>query len=255
MNRVEFGRMYKEITGAKSCPRSVTQKFADRLGEDQKRIQYADLVAMVNDGTFPQMGKEAGRMSSESIMEYLNENRESLETRILNFDQYREQDHVKEMSDFTHRERCEMEKEVYSFYFTHPLDNYQREGFQISDVTENRIIGRVEAMVSNIRQGLTKNGKPYYIVTLEDEYDQVSVIIWGDQYEMWRNALYEGSAIKLDIMPHPKFSTWNLTRMCEIVKLRTFEQPTEEEERETRSEDRFDDFIKSLEESNAGTKG
>lgn len=99
---------------------------------------------------------------------------------------------IPQCNEFTTLEKLEKEKELIGIYLSaHPLDDYKLElrnfcNLQVSAFSDLEAIrGReytVGGMVTNVRNGLTKRGKEYAIVTLEDFSGSFDFAFFGHDY-------------------------------------------------------------------------
>jgi len=180
------------------------------------------------------------------LLNYVELKKDDFQKNAMDLDEFKTQEHIRAMEDFSDQEKSELESELYTFYFNHPLDAYVREcDTDLEELLRNKNLGRVEAIIIDVERRMTKKGNPFYIITLEDEYEQAKVLLWNNQYTMYRDLIYNGSAIRIDIQPSTYY-TWNLTRMGEIIKMRKLEDPTEEEESEARGDLEYQNLIKEL---------
>ena len=241
MNRIEFGRMYKCLTQSKSCPRPMTDQLAALIEEDKKKIPYKKLINLIKNGKF-----EFTEIDNDILLNYVELKKDDFQKNAIDLDEFKTQEHIRAMEDFSDQEKSELESELYTFYFNHPLDAYKRESeTDLEELLRNKVLGRVEAIITDVERRTTKKGNPFYIITLEDEFEQAGVLLWNNQYTMYRDLIYNGSAIRIDIQPSTYY-TWNLTRMGEIVKMRKLEEPTEEEESEARGDLEYQNLIEEL---------
>ena len=95
---------------------------------------------------------------------------------------------------FSQMEKLKIEKEVVGFYITgHPLDQFEieLESFckPINDIHQfpNQEIA-IGGIVNNVRNGQTKNGKPYGVLSIEDYNGTVELFMMGENY--MNNAVY-----------------------------------------------------------------
>jgi DNA polymerase-3 subunit alpha len=99
-------------------------------------------------------------------------------------------------------EKLNYEKQYTGFYHSaHPLDDFKLEIDNFCNVTLTDIKSPLElynkdvclaAMVTATRNGYTKNGKPFGILTIEDYTDSYEMPLFGKDYEEYRKYLYEG---------------------------------------------------------------
>ena len=100
---------------------------------------------------------------------------------------------------FNNIEQLNLEKEVVGLFITgHPLDQFQLEldnfcGSKIDEITEKKdketTIG---GMITSIRKGESKNGKPYAVAKVEDYSGAVDLFFIGDRYLNNLNYIQEG---------------------------------------------------------------
>ena len=236
MGSVEFGRFYKELTGSKSCPNDAKEKFRSLLGEERKKLPFEDLVraAAAGELDFVTEDRDAMRLYIEANKSGLAESHQTLEE----FD---------DCDDFSELEKCGFEKEFYSFYFSHPLARSRRTGKIIKDA---KINGCFEGMVVGVQTKLTKNGKPFYVVTFEDEDSQIEVIFWDDQFNKCKLLLFDGAILRVHgVIPPPgNFTKFTLSKTPLIERIRMLDEISEEEETTRTLERGFEDMIKRLKE-------
>jgi DNA polymerase III subunit alpha len=89
-------------------------------------------------------------------------------------------------------DKLRFEKEVIGFYISgHPLDSYRVEmrnfcGYKITDMKDLvRLKGRdvsFGGMITSANHRLTKTGKPFAIVTIEDYDDSMELALFGEDY-------------------------------------------------------------------------
>lgn len=102
-------------------------------------------------------------------------------------------------------EKLNHEKEVVGIYLSaHPLDDYKFEIENICSVTlaEMKDLTPLRdkditfaGMVVDAKVALTKNGKNYGRITLEDYSDRYDVMLFGKDFETYRNFIYTGYMI------------------------------------------------------------
>ena len=95
---------------------------------------------------------------------------------------------VADMEPFTQMEKLKREKEIVGFYISgHPLDQFEieLESFckPINDINRfpNQEIS-IGGIVNGVRNGQTKNGKPYGVVNIEDYNGSVELFMLGEKY-------------------------------------------------------------------------
>jgi len=99
-------------------------------------------------------------------------------------------------------ETLNREREMIGIYLSaHPLDNFSLE---IQQFCDNTLTGlrdlqplrdkdiTVAGMVTGVKHAISKNGKPYGTITLEDYTDSLSVTLFSKDYENFRKYMYEG---------------------------------------------------------------
>lgn len=244
MNRIEFGRMYKELTDSKSCPREMSNQFSDLFKEKETIISYDKLLKLALASKF-----NFTNIDKHKVLNYIESNKSKLKHTILSLDQFERNrnDNGKEIKDFEHIEKCKLQNEFYTFCFTHPLSNVRCEGLEICNVLYSGVGGTIEGMISKIQKKQTKSGNTYYVITVEDRLDSVQIALWGDQIGKYRHLIHEYSFIKIDIIPSI-YSTWNLSKHGEIKRLRTFQEMSEQEEKDMQSTQKYSDLLESLKE-------
>ena len=188
-------------------------------------------------------------IDKRKVLDYLESNQSKFKHVILSLRQFEDsrKNNDKEIIDFEHIEKCKLEDEYYTFYFNHPLDNARCEGFEIGSIIYSSMGGTIEGMISKIQKRQTRNGNTFYIVTVVDKLDSVQIALWGNQIGKYRHLIHEYSFIKMDIIPS-KYSTWNMTKHGSMERIRTYQEMSEQEERDVRSEQEYSDLIKSLKE-------
>jgi DNA polymerase III subunit alpha len=95
---------------------------------------------------------------------------------------------VAECEPFSQMEKLKIEKEVVGFYISgHPLDQFEieLESFckSINDINKfpNQDIA-IGGIVNGVRNGQTKRGKPYGVVSIEDYNGAVELFLMGEKY-------------------------------------------------------------------------
>jgi DNA polymerase-3 subunit alpha len=101
--------------------------------------------------------------------------------------------------------RLNKEKELIGIYLSaHPLDNYKVEMKHFCNTTlaEFRDLPSlkghdltVAGIVTGVKHAVTKNGKPYGQMTLEDYADTHTLSFFGKDYENFRKYIYEGYSL------------------------------------------------------------
>ena len=105
---------------------------------------------------------------------------------------------VAECEPFSEMEKLKIEKEVVGFYISgHPLDQFEIEldSFckPISDINKypNQDIA-IGGIVNGVRNGQTKNGKPYGVVNIEDYNGTVELFMLGEKFMSFAQYLRPG---------------------------------------------------------------
>ncbi len=116
---------------------------------------------------------------------------------------------VEEVEEWSKDERLEMEKELLGFYVTgHPLDKFRR----VLDSDRYHKLGLVDeievrhprdrfpfaGMIRSVDSRLTKKGKPFGILVIEDFTGSREVMVWGESFVPARDAgiLVAGKVIR-----------------------------------------------------------
>ena len=109
---------------------------------------------------------------------------------------------IPECEEWSNLTRLNKEKEVIGIYLSaHPLDNYKIEvktfcNTQLSEFRNlDNLKGRgiaILGIVTNVKNSITKTGKPYGAFTIEDYSDSYTIMLFGSDYENFRSYLYEG---------------------------------------------------------------
>ena len=111
--------------------------------------------------------------------------------------------------------------QFYGFTWMHPLErcsvaqglsfeNYRQQGYSY----EQRDIGPVEGVIQANRELISKKSKAKYrqLVLLDINWEFYDVIVWGDDYERWKEDLQVGSLVRLRLTaPNPVFSNQKYT--------------------------------------------
>ncbi len=112
-------------------------------------------------------------------------------------------------------EMLNKEREVVGIYLSsHPLDEYRIEIDNFTNCTLTDLndlpsmMGRdfsVAGMVTTARNLMTKTGKPYGSITVEDYYDSHQFTLFGKDYEQFRSFFYEGYSLLIrgSVNTHP----------------------------------------------------
>ena len=98
--------------------------------------------------------------------------------------------------------RLNKEKELIGIYLSaHPLDNFKLEistfcNTRLADFRELEKLKDKDVtcagIVTSVKNAITKNGKPYGSMTVEDYTDSYSIVLFGKDYETFRNYFFEG---------------------------------------------------------------
>jgi DNA polymerase-3 subunit alpha len=109
---------------------------------------------------------------------------------------------IPECDEWSNLTKLNKEKELIGIYLSaHPLDNYKLEieTFCNTKLSEFRNIENLKdreitiaGIVTGVKNALTKTGKPYGVFNLEDYSDSYPIMLFGYDYENYRNYLYEG---------------------------------------------------------------
>lgn len=245
MNRAEFGKMYKELTESKSCPREMSVEFAKLFKENETKIPYERLLKLTLTNKF-----NFTNIDKNNILDYIESNKTKFKHTILSLNEFEHNRRIngKEIKDLSHLDKCKLKYEFYSFYIPdHPLDNARCEGLEIGNVIYSDAPGTVEGMISGIKKRQTKTGNTFYEILIEDRLDSVNVVLWGDQAGKYRHLIHEYSFIKIDIVPSI-YSSWNLSKNGKIERIRTFDEMSEQEEIDAQSAEKHSNLINSLKE-------
>ncbi len=114
-------------------------------------------------------------------------------------------------------ERLNKERDLVGIYLSaHPLDEYKivlenlcntqpdelaDNGAKIKD-REDVTLGGI---VTGVRHGFSKNGKPYGIVTIEDFHGSGELALFGDDWAKWNGWFIEGAAVYVTGKMKPRF--------------------------------------------------
>lgn len=112
-------------------------------------------------------------------------------------------------------ERLNRERDLIGIYISgHPLDNYaiilnhlcNMKAVELDNIAEhiNKDVA-LGGIVTNLREGQTRTGKPYGIVRLEDYSGSGELALFGEDWARWRGYMSIGNSIFLSghIEPHP----------------------------------------------------
>lgn len=102
-------------------------------------------------------------------------------------------------------ERLNKEKELIGIYLSsHPLDDFKLEienfaKFRLSDLQDlNQLFNKqisVAGLVTEVKHLMTKTGRPFGALTIEDYSDSYRCMLFGKDYEEFRNYLFEGYSL------------------------------------------------------------
>ena len=109
---------------------------------------------------------------------------------------------IPEVEPFTELEKLKIEKDILGLYVSgHPLDRYSFEIENICNtnfkkIKNNEIIGKsvlfVAGIVTKVEHKISKNGKPYGNVVIEDFSDSYNFIFFSEDYVKFKNFFEEG---------------------------------------------------------------
>ena len=121
-----------------------------------------------------------------------------------------------EIEPYSKIEKQKIEKEILGLYVSgHPLDKYKLElenfcNCNLKLLKDNEIINKdnikIGGIISNVEHRISKNGKPYGIIKLEDYEDNDQFYFFGDDYIKWKNYLEKEFMIILSGKLQPR---WN----------------------------------------------
>lgn len=137
------------------------------------------------------------------------------------------------------------EAQYYGLFFNHPLAAKIRRGYKTTEVKKNR---GVEVFVLDIKQKKTKTGKPYYILSTEDEFGTLSILLWEDVYASYSGLLRVGGCYFIPVDPPGNFPTATVRKDGMILELPEKGGLSEEERRERSLQMEFDRTITAMEE-------
>ena len=154
--------------------------------------------------------KDNGNENAPTFIEKLlrwasHKQEEAASSQISLFDmaeEIKEEEHpsVPDTPQWSNVERCRYEKEVIGFYLSgHPLDDYKWEmkNFVNHSVSElnnmEQLVGKGEVrfggVISDARQGISKQGNPYGSMTVEDYDGSYEFRLFGDDSVNYKNFL------------------------------------------------------------------
>ena len=97
------------------------------------------------------------------------------------------------------------EKELIGIYLSaHPLDNFKLEIETLCNTTISQLheadkpAGKeliIAGLVTNVRNAMTKTGRPFGSITIEDYTDSYRITLFGKDYENFRNYFYQGYSL------------------------------------------------------------
>ena len=109
---------------------------------------------------------------------------------------------IPEVEPFTELEKLKIEKDILGLYVSgHPLDKYSFEIENICNtnfkkIKNNEVIGKsvlfVAGIVTKVEHKISKNGKPYGNVVIEDFSDSYNFIFFSEDYVKFKNFFEEG---------------------------------------------------------------
>jgi DNA polymerase-3 subunit alpha len=111
-------------------------------------------------------------------------------------------------------ERLNKEKELVGIYLSaHPLDEYaivlnyvcNTRMAELGDITA--LAGREIAMggiVAGVRKGVSKSGKPYGVLKMDDYSGAAELVFWGNDYAMFQGYFEEGLFLYINARCQPK---------------------------------------------------
>ena len=109
---------------------------------------------------------------------------------------------IPEVEPFSELEKLKIEKDILGLYVSgHPLDKYSFEIENICNtnfkkIKNNEVIGKsvlfVAGIVTKVEHKISKNGKPYGNVEIEDFSDSYNFIFFSEDYVKFKNFFEEG---------------------------------------------------------------
>ena len=111
-------------------------------------------------------------------------------------------------------ERLNRERDLVGIYLSaHPLDEYyvilqnlcNLKAENLADVTSlaNQEV-KLGGIITGIRQGMTKKGNPFGIVTIEDYSGSGELALFAEDWTLWRNYMAEGNTLLISGSIQPK---------------------------------------------------
>ncbi len=124
---------------------------------------------------------------------------------------------IPKCTEWSMLEILEKEKEITGFYISgHPLDRFKLEfehftNFKIEDFAEiesfkNKKIA-IAGMVSEVKKGTTKNGKPFASFNIEDYTGSYKLALFSDDYAKYGGYLIEGAFLYINGVIDKRFKT------------------------------------------------
>ena len=122
---------------------------------------------------------------------------------------------IPESDDWQKLERLKKEKEIIGIYLSaHPLDDFRLEidNFCNASLSEfgdiNNLRGRdltVAGIVTEVKHAMTKTGKPFGFLTIQDYTESYRLALFGKDYENYRKYCYEDYPLLLKgkVQPRP----------------------------------------------------
>lgn len=111
------------------------------------------------------------------------------------------------------------EREMVGIYLSsHPMDDFRFElkhfcNTGLADLSDINSLRNKDlsfaGMVTNVRNALTKNGKPYGSITIEDYTDSFQLTLFGKDYENFRKYFYNGYSLLIKGRVEPRMFNEN----------------------------------------------
>ena len=131
---------------------------------------------------------------------------------------------IPEIEPYSKREKQKIEKNILGLYISgHPLDRhkFELENFcnsnlrllKDNEITNNRENVKIGGLVSNVEHRISKNGKPYGIIKLEDYEDTYDFYFFSDDYIKWKNYLEEEYMLFITGKIQPRWNDPNQTEL------------------------------------------
>jgi DNA polymerase-3 subunit alpha len=115
---------------------------------------------------------------------------------------------IPECEEWSLMERLSRERDLVGIYLSaHPLDAYavvlkyicNTKAAELSDEDKTELLERQElklgGIVTAVRRGMSKTGKPYGIVKIEDDSGVGEIPLFGEDWVRWGNFMMEGNTI------------------------------------------------------------